>query len=280
MNLKKHSIALLFFASIVLGVSGAYVGNKLANSNDPIQQPIADNGKQVIVDTPENLTKVAQALSLIKQHYLEEVDEENLVEGAIRGMLETLEDPYSSYLDLESAQQFNEHIESSFEGIGAEVSLIDGIVTIVAPIKDSPAEEAGLRPNDQIIKIDQEGIEGLDLNQAVDKIRGEKGTEVALEILRPGVSEPFEITVVRDEIPIETVYAEVDETEGKQTGIIEITTFSENTADDFTNELEKMEESGIDGLVIDVRGNPGGLLNVVEDILKEFVPKDIPYVQT
>lgn len=280
MNVKKHTIILLFFASIILGFTGAYAGGKFAKLDDGQQQSANSSGEKIVIDTPEHLAKVAQAYSLIKEHYLEEVDDEELIEGAIQGMLDTLEDPYSSYMDIEVMERFNEQIESSFEGIGAEVSLIDGIVTIIAPIKESPAEKAGLRPNDQIIKIDHESIEGLDLNEAVERIRGEKGTEVVLEILRPGVSEPFEVTVVRDEIPIETVHTEVLEVDGKKTGVIELTSFSETTAKDFTKELEELEANNIDGLVIDVRGNPGGLLNAVEDILKQFVPKDIPYVQT
>jgi len=280
MNVKKHTIVLLFFASIILGFTGAYAGGQLAKSDQGMQQSGNGSQEKVVVDTPEHLAKVAQAYNLIKEHYLEEVDDEELIEGAIQGMLEILEDPYSSYMDVEVMERFNEQIESSFEGIGAEVSLIDGVVTIVAPIKESPAEKAGLRPNDQIIKIDQESIEGLDLNEAVERIRGEKGTEVVLEISRPGVSESFEVTVVRDEIPIETVHAETLDVAGKQTGIIEITSFSETTAADFVTALDEMEAANIDGLVIDVRGNPGGLLNSVEDILKHFVPKDLPYVQT
>src|SRR5699024_4094296 len=194
-------------------------------------------------------------------------------------MLESLDDPYSTYMDVESMERFNEQIESSFEGIGTEVSMVNDIVTVVAPIKDSPAEAAGLRPNDQIIQIDGESLEGLDLNEAVEKIRGEKGSEVVLEIERPGVSDSFEVSIVRDEIPLETVYPDIKTIEGKKTGILEITSFSETTADDFAEELAKLEEKGIEGLVIDVRGNPGGLLDSVEDILKHFVPEDMPYLQ-
>lgn len=280
MNVKKHTIVLLFFASIILGFTGAYAGGKLAKPSQVNEGVTDDPAEKIIIDQPEHLAKVTQAYSLIKEHYLEQVEDEELIEGAIQGMLDTLEDPYSSYMDAEVMERFNEQIESSFEGIGAEVSLIDDIVTIVAPIKESPAEKAGLRPNDQIIKIDQENIDGLDLNEAVELIRGEKGTEVVLEISRPGVTESFEVTVTRDEIPIETVHAEIVDVDGHKTGIIEITSFSETTAADFVTALDEMENAKIDGLVIDVRGNPGGLLNSVEDILKHFVPKDLPYVQT
>src|SRR5699024_3216869 len=167
------------------------------------------------IETPESMSKVVQAYGLIKQHSLKDVAEDDLIAGAIQGMLETLDDPYSTYMDVETMERFNEQIESSFEGIGAEVSMVNEKVTIVAPIKDSPAEEGGLRPNDQILKIDGDGLEGLDLNEAVEKIRGEKGSEVVLEIERPGVSDTFEKTIVRDKIPLETVYPDTKTINGK-----------------------------------------------------------------
>src|SRR5699024_539777 len=211
--------------------------------------------------------------------YVEDVKTEDLTEGAIKGMLETLDDPYSSYMDAEMMKSFDQEIESSFEGIGAEVSMQDNKVTIVSPIKGSPAEKKGLRSNDKILKIDGKSIDGLDLNEAVDKIRGEKGSKVKLTIERAGAKKPFDVELTRADMPIETVYTEIEKTNGKETGILKLTSFSENTADDFKKELKKMEDKQIDGLVIDVRGNPGGLLDSVDDILKEFVPKDKPYLQ-
>lgn len=279
MNLKKQHIILLLLAALVLGGAGAYVGVKLAQPAEQEQNILEVTGDDEEIETPEDMSKVVQAFGLIKKHSLKDVKEGDLIEGAIQGMLETLDDPYSTYMDLETMERFNEQIESSFEGIGAEVSMVDDKVTIVAPIKDSPAENGGLRPNDQIIKIDGKGLDGLDLNEAVEKIRGEKGSEVVLEIERKGVSDAFKKTIVRDKIPLETVYPDIKTIDGKKTGILEITSFSETTAKDFADELEKLEEKGIEGLVIDVRGNPGGLLDSVEDILKLFVPKDLPYVQ-
>lgn len=286
MKLTKLHIVIIMAAALVLGFVGAYGGVLMAQpDNDSGQQEgqieipaeSAEEGNDNA--SPENVGKVAQAFQLIKENYLEDVDEQQLIEGAIQGMLTTLEDPYSSYMDVEMMDEFNEQIESSFEGIGAEVSMINGAVTIVSPIKDSPAEKAGLRPNDQVLTVDDESVEGLDLNEAVAKIRGEKGSEVTLGILRPGSSEPFDVTIVRDTIPVETVYSETENIDGKLTGILEITNFSEQTAEEFTEQLEQMENEGIEGLVIDVRGNPGGLLNIVEDILKLFIPKDVPYLQ-
>ena len=279
MILKKRELVLLVLLTFIVGLVGAYTGLKIfqpnvakPNTQAPFQSSISNYDE-------DYLHTIKKAYDLINQHYIEDIDEQQLLEGAIQGMLETLEDPYSSYMNADAMERFNEQIQSSFEGIGAEVSMVDGKVTIVAPIKNSPAEKAGLRPNDQILKVDDEDLEGLDLNEAVEKIRGEKGSKVVLLIQRQGTSEPFEVTITRDEIPIETVYASTENVDGKKTGIIEITTFSETTADEFNKAISKLEKDGIEGLVIDVRGNPGGLLDSIEEILQQFIPKDIPYLQ-
>lgn len=289
MKLNKLHIIILLAAALLLGFAGAYAGMQLAASNqageDTEENAVNKSNEEnteLAADPSDgdgSMAKVEQAFEMIKQNYLEDVEDTQLIEGAIEGMLATLEDPHTSYMDIETVNQFNEQIESSFEGIGAEVSMVNGMVTIVAPIKDSPAEKAGLRPNDQVLTVNGESLEGLNLNEAVAKIRGEKGSEVELEILRAGVTDAFPVKIIRDEIPVETVHSNTEEIDGKLTGIIEITNFSENTAKEFFAELDMMEEEGIDGLVIDVRGNPGGLLNVVEDILKQFIPKDLPYLQ-
>jgi carboxyl-terminal processing protease len=182
-------------------------------------------------------------------------------------------------MDKETAKQFSQSLDSSFEGIGAEVGMKSGKVTIVAPFKGSPAEKAGLQPNDQIVSIDGEDVEGLDLHETVLKIRGEKGTKVAIEVIRPNSREKLKFDVVRDEIPLETVIGSTKEYEGKKVGYIQITSFSENTAEDFKKTLSKLEKDNIEGLVLDVRGNPGGYLQSVEEVLKQFVTKDKPYIQ-
>lgn len=227
----------------------------------------------------EDFNKIKTALELISSSYVEEVDRNELVEGAISGMVNTLEDPYSVYMDKETAGQFEQALDSSFEGIGAEVSMTDGKVTIVAPFKDSPAEKAGLKPNDFILSVDGESLTGLDLYEAVLKIRGKKGSKAILEVERPGVTGTLKIEVTRDEIPLETVYSSVKEYQNNKIGYIEITSFSEDTAKDFAEQLKELEDQKIAGLVLDVRGNPGGYLQSVEDILKLLVTKEKPYVQ-
>ena len=284
--MNQKITALLMTLALVVGAGGMYVGMELTedkSSQEVEAVPTFGNVFQAEEEKQateiEGYEKFQQALELISTKYVEEVDQEELLEGAIQGMLSTLDDPYSVYMDKETAKQFSQSLDSSFEGIGAEVGMNDGKVTIVSPFKGSPAEKAGLQPNDQIISINGEKVEGLDLHQTVLKIRGKKGTKVAIEVLRPNSREKLTFDVVRDEIPLETVFGSTKDYEGKKVGYIEVTSFSENTAEDFKNTLSKLEKENIEGLVLDVRGNPGGYLQSVEEILKQFVTKDSPYIQ-
>ncbi|WP_217562137.1 S41 family peptidase [Paenibacillus sp. GbtcB18] len=224
----------------------------------------------------QDVGKIAKTYQLIENKYLNKVDHDKIMNGAINGMLESLEDPYTVYMDSNEAKQFSESINSSFEGIGAEVTSEDGKIKVVSPIKGSPAEKAGIMANDVIVSVNGEKLDGLTVNQAVVKIRGQKGTQAKLEILRQGSTEPVQVIVVRDEIDIETVFGEMLE---GGIGKIEIRQFSANTAEHFQEELKKLETQGMKGLVIDVRNDPGGLLNVVIDIVEPFVPKGKPIVQ-
>lgn len=272
--MRHKWIALFLACSFLLGAGSIYAILEWTGQEEQTKQ----NEEPVERDLP-SLEKVEKAYDLILNGYVEQVEEEKLVEGAIQGMLATLDDPYSVYMNKDTAQQFNETLESSFEGIGAEVGLVDGKIVIVAPFKDSPAEKAGLKPNDQILSVDGESVVGLDLYEATLKIRGEKGSKVKLEIARQGLKDPLIVEVKRDEIPQITVYSEIKKQNGKDVGYMEITSFSEETAKEFTEQLTDLEKKGIEGLVIDVRGNPGGFLTSVEDILKEFVSKEKPFVQ-
>ncbi|MBB6445121.1 S41 family peptidase [Bacillus benzoevorans] len=285
--MKQRWIALLMIGSLLTGAGGTYAAITWLDGDAPAAvelksetEAVADDAAQeAIVQDVETMDKFVQAYQLIKGSYVEEVKDEQLIEGAIQGMITSLKDPYSVYMNKEISKQFNEALEPSFEGIGAEVSMVDGKIVIVAPFKNSPAEKAGVKPNDQILKVNGESVEGLDLYEATVKIRGKKGTTVKLELLRQGLKEPIVIAVKRDEIPQITVHSKVRKQGDKSIGYIEVTTFSKETAADFSKQLKELEKKKIDGLIIDVRGNPGGLLESVQDILKEFVSKEKPYVQ-
>lgn len=279
--MERKWIAFLMAGSLLTGAGGTYAGMQWYESNAGVleRQIVPQSNANIQDSNPESLEKVEQAYSLIFNSYVEEVEEKKLVEGAIKGMLSTLDDPYSVYMDKDTAKQFNDTLQSSFEGIGAEVSTVDGKIMIVSPFKNSPAEKAGLKPNDQILKVDGESIKGLDLYEATLKIRGKKGTTVELEIERKGLREPLKVKVVRDEIPQITVHADLKKVNGEKVGYLEITSFSEDTSKEFAKELKALEKEGMDSLLIDVRGNPGGLLSSVEEILRELIAKDKPLYQ-
>ena len=230
--------------------------------------------KAVEVNSPERMEfqKLYAAYDELRNSYFEDLDSEELINGAINGMVDSLDDPYSDYMNENEAAQFLEGISSSFEGIGAEVQERGGYVTVVSPIKNSPAEKAGIMPNDQILAVDGEDIQGYSTTEAVMLIRGEKGTEVTLTIQREGIEDPIDITIVRDEIPIETVYAEMID---DQIAHIQVTSFSENTYEELMTAIEDMEKQGMEAMVMDVRQNPGGLLTSALDISNLFIEEGL-----
>ncbi len=220
--------------------------------------------------------KLGTALGLIESKYYQSVDRSKLINGAVNGMMEALGDPYSNYMAKETAEKFEESIEGSFTGIGAEVASDNGKVVVVSPIKGSPAEKAGIQAKDIIVSVNGVSLEGMDLNDAVAKIRGPKGSTAVLVIRRGGSAQSLTFNIRRDNVTLETVYSSMEK---NGVGVIEITQFSMNTAARFKEELSKLEKKGLKGLVIDVRNDPGGVLPVVIDIAEQFVPKGKTIVQ-
>nr|WP_277613957.1 S41 family peptidase [Neobacillus muris] len=214
--------------------------------------------------------KLYQAFDTLNKDYYEKVNKQKLINGAINGMVESLDDPYSDYMTQDEAKSFNSSISSSFEGIGAEIQEKDGHIMIVSPIKGSPAEKAGLKPDDIILSVDGKSLQGMTSTEAVTIIRGKKGTKVELSIQRAGTDAPITVPIVRDEIPIETVYGEMVED-----GIakVQITSFSTNTSKELVKTLNTLQSQGMKGLVLDLRQNPGGLLDQAVSISSMFVPK-------
>jgi carboxyl-terminal processing protease len=228
--------------------------------------------KAVTVGAERNeFSKLFTAYDTLKNSYFEDIEQEDLINGAINGMVQALDDPYSDYMDTKEAKNFHESISSSFEGIGAEIQELDGFIQIVSPIKESPAEKAGLKPNDKVISVDGKSIQGMSATEAVLLIRGEKGSSVTLTIERPGMAEPMDVSIVRDTIPIETVYGEMIEGE-EGIAKVQLTSFSENTTKELIKTLNELESQGMEGLVLDLRQNPGGLLDQAIAIASLFLP--------
>lgn len=234
--------------------------------------------KVVVVKEPVERTefkKLYDAYDALQQKYYEDVNEEEVVYGAINGMFDALGDPYSDYMNKDEATSFNESLSSSFQGIGAEIQERNGYIMIVSPIKNTPAEKAGLQPKDMVLAVDGKSVKGMSSTEAVLLIRGEKGTEVTLTIQR-GDAASFDITLIRDDIPVETVYGDLDEA-----GIahFQITSFSENTAEELEKLLIEYEKQGMNGIILDVRQNPGGYLKAAIDISNLFVEQGKTIVQ-
>lgn len=199
----------------------------------------------------------------------EKIDREKLVFGAIQGLVRSLEDPYTEFLPPQETKQFKEDIQGSFDGIGAEIGIRKSVLTIIAPLKDSPAEKAGIKAGDKIIKIDDTVTSDLSLNEAVRLIRGPKGTEVRLAIFRDSFDTTKEFKIIRDTIKIPIIT-----TEKKSDGIfvLKLHHFTENAAFEFRKAVQEFYLSGSKKLVLDLRNNPGGFLAVAVDIASWFLP--------
>ncbi|MHC8495143.1 S41 family peptidase [Thalassospira sp. SM2505] len=207
----------------------------------------------------------------VKAKYVEEVDDKQLIEAAINGMLTSL-DPHSSYLNMDNFEEMQVDTRGEFGGLGIEVTMEDGFVKVISPIYDTPAEKAGLQPGDFITHIDGTAIRGLTLNDAVEMMRGKVNTDIVLTIIRKGEQAPFDVTLTRAVIKIQSVRAEVKE----DIGYIRITKFNEQTFSGLQRAITDMRDQigpEIKGLVIDLRNNPGGLLDQAISVSDAFLDK-------
>jgi len=206
----------------------------------------------------ESLEAFTNILSIVKKNYVEEVETKNLVNGAINGMLNSL-DPHSAYLTPELYKDLQMDTQGRFGGLGIEITVKGGVLTVVSPIEDTPAFKAGIKPGDMIFKIEDEFTKDMTLVDAVKKMRGPKGTKINLSIKREGVPELIDFTLVRDTIRVQSVRSRVLES---GYGYIRLAQFQERSDRDVQKALEKLaaEKSGLKGLVLDLRNNPGGLL--------------------
>ncbi len=224
---------------------------------DAAEQPAPENDPAARLPL-EELQLFAQVFEQIRNAYVEEIDDRTLLEKAITGMLGEL-DPHSGFLQEESYEELQEQTTGEFGGLGIEVGMQDGFVKVVSPIDDTPAQRAGVQPGDLIIKLDDEAVQGMSLEEAIVKMRGPKGSAITLTIAREGVDAPLVIKLVRDVIKVESVRSRMLE-EGF--GYVRIAQFQVNTGTDFIKNLQtlKGDSSGLKGVVLDLRNNPGGLL--------------------
>ena len=261
-RLKPFTLVMLVFALILTTAVVTFFA--LTVGDNKVVEVVSPNTKAA---ERAQFDKLYFVYDELEKKYFGDIDETKLVEGAINGMVDALGDPYTDYLDLEEAKQLNESISGSFEGIGAEVRESDGSIQIVSPIKRSPAEKAGLLPNDKVLEVDGTSLQGMSSSEAVLLIRGEKGSDVHLLIQR-GEGEPFEVVITRDVIPIETVYGELVDGD---VGHIRLTSFALHTYEEMVKEMDALKKEGATSFVIDVRQNPGGRLDTALKITDLFV---------
>ena len=253
-----------FLASITGVMFGAVVTTQVAG---PLIAQEADRKVSVY----EQLDLFGDIFERIRSQYVEEVDEKDLIEAAINGMLTSL-DPHSSYLSPDDAAQMRVQTRGEFGGLGIEVTQEEGFVKVVSPIDGTPADDAGMQAGDFITHVDGESVLGLTLDQAVDMMRGPVGSEIIITVVREGENEPFDVSIIRDTIKLTAVRSRFV----GETVVLRLTTFSDQTFPSMRDQLkEKVEELGgmdkVNGFVLDLRNNPGGLLNQAVRVSDAFL---------
>jgi carboxyl-terminal processing protease len=221
----------------------------------------------------DELRTFADVFNQIKQSYVESVDDKTLLENAIRGMLSGL-DPHSTYLDAKSFDELQVNTSGEFGGLGLEVGLENGFVKVISPLDDTPAQKAGIEAGDLIIKIDGKPVKGMALNEAVDSMRGPRGSAIELTIVREGVHQPFDVKLKRDMIKVQSVKSRSLEA---GFGYIRVAQFQANTGPEFRKAVEKLKKDNkqLKGLVVDLRNNPGGILQSAVDIADAFIKEGL-----
>ncbi|PKO56936.1 MAG: peptidase S41 [Betaproteobacteria bacterium HGW-Betaproteobacteria-21] len=238
----------------------------------------ANADKSVLAPLPvEELRAFADVFNAIKQGYVEPVDDKKLVTHAISGMLSGL-DPHSAYLDAEAFKDLQVGTQGEFGGLGIEVGLEDGFVKVVSPIEDTPAFRAGVKAGDLIVKLDDTPVKGMNLNDAVKRMRGKPKTDITLTIMRKGEARPIVLTLTREVIKVQSVKSKVIE---PGYAWLRVAQFQENTARSVVQHLEKLEKEGqLSGLVLDLRNDPGGLLHGAVGVAAAFLPTNTLVVST
>jgi carboxyl-terminal processing protease len=234
---------------------------------------IGTSASAAAADTYRQLNLFGDIFERVRSHYVEKPDDSKLVESAINGMLSGL-DPHSSYMDPKSFRDMQVQTRGEFGGLGIEVTMEDGLIKVVAPIDDTPAAKAGIRAGDIITHLDEEAVQGLTLNQAVEKMRGLVNTKINLKIMRKGSDKPIDVAIVRDVIRVRSVRSRV---EGDDIGYIRISQFNEQTTDGLRKALtdisNQVGNDKLKGYVIDLRNNPGGLLDQAISVSDAFLER-------
>ena len=246
---RRIQISAIIVLSFVLG----FAGNQVVHSASDLYLKL---------EVFENI------IQIMNRYYVEKVDWDKVMKGAYRGMMSQL-DPHSVYIEKEKFKKSEESFAGKFQGIGIEFDILDRYITVIAPIAGSPSDKLGIRPGDKIVAIDGESAKDINYEEVFSKLRGPKGSKVVVSIRRQGTDDDFELTIVRDEIPIYSVLSSfmIDE----EIGYILLSRFSRTTSDEIETALQSLEDQGMKNLVLDLRSNAGGYLDKAVDVLDKFI---------
>lgn len=251
---------------LIAGITGSMQFDALAQKNASSPLPI------------EELRQLADVFGLIKSDYVEPVEDKKLLTEAISGMVASL-DPHSAYLDKKAFKELRESTQGKFVGLGIEVGMEDGYVKVIAPIEDSPAYKAGLKPGDLITRLDSTPVKGMTLDDAVKRMRGEPNTKITLTVARKEEDKPLLITITRQEIRVQSVKSKIVE---PGYGWVRVSQFQEPTVEDMAKKISALyaQDPNMKGLILDLRNDPGGVLPGAIGVSAAFLPKDVPVVST
>src|SRR6187431_3753223 len=258
---------------ILLGAASGVALTLVATQPRLVPIAFGSSAKAAAADTYRQLNLFGDVFERVRADYVEKPDDSKLIETAINGMLAGL-DPHSSYMDPKSFRDMQVQTRGEFGGLGIEVTMEEGLIKVVTPIDDTPASKAGIMANDIITKLDEEQVQGLTLNQAVEKMRGPVNTKIKLTIMRKGKDKPIEVSITRDVIRVRSVRMR---TEGDDIGYIRVTQFNEQTTEGLKKAIAdigaKISDDKLKGYVLDLRNNPGGLLDQAISASDAFLQK-------
>lgn len=279
MKKKFLTVGIIIFVAVMSFGGGLLVGT----TQEGAQKLAAQFIDSANVEIPKNLDfklfwEVWQTVK--KDAVAQNVSDQDLFYGAIKGVVGALKDPYSVFFTPEESKKFNEELSGSFEGIGAEIGFNkNNILSVVAPLPGTPAEKAGLLAGDMILKINGRDASNMSLDEAVSKIRGPKGTTVTLNIFREGAKEPKDYAIVRDKIMVESVKWEMKQQNGKQIAYIKISSFNADTADKFDQIILPIMQKNPAGIILDMRNNPGGFLDAAVEIASAWTGDKVVVIE-
>jgi len=270
----KIIIFSVLIVGVAIGFGGGFIFAKATGSEWGMVKEFP-NIVKVLGETEPTFDLLKEGVEVINAKYANGVTEKDLIYGAMKGMVEALGDPYTVFMEPPDAKIFKDNVGGAFEGIGAEIGVRDGVLTVISPLKDSPAERAGLKAGDKILKVDETETADLSLDAAVQIIRGPKGTTVVLTVAREGNEENLEISIVRDTIKIPNIKFEEKEDD---IAYIQLYHFTEKATKDFRDTADEVLRSDAKRIILDLRNNPGGFLEVAVDIAGWFLDPGLTVV--